>query len=882
MRVNETEAKERNKYVSASQVHGSRSPVIKLQKPVDAVPAKLSLADYQEIPRIPRNCVRRQRLFDKFEILSDVTIVQSLPGRGKSIALADWASYRRSMGDKIVWINATAETMTSSVHRTLTVELHKEQSQKKSTQRTIVVVDDAHAVALDTSGEELLADLAQLPDCHLVFGTSHELKVEVSALLSGLSVNRISGQDLLITQAEICELAEAWGLPVSVERAAELLTLTGGWLWVLQLVLNGSVADYGSISGGPVWDIAKQEVLSSIRVPELLEIAQSIALLEVIDLESVTALKNAAVGLLPGWDAYEPSDAIFALQRSGQILPLAESEGRSWIFPKFVRNCLRVDIENQIPGISASIHGTLAEFFENQASADLIGKVFIHARLGERWDVLSRVYAAYGSWGCHQFRDEAKVAFDSVPLEIQESFPAIALAIASVDDNQLKSSPFAVEASVSTGSVKHLTDFVVQESTPAVAAVNATAIVEALQVQGQLGQALEFLEWALQHLDASRSNALTPLNRATLYFQHSRLLFMLNRTDESIEPAQTAFDYSKSLSTKTIRCLAAGQLALIYTLKNQYLLAKSWVEAAEEVVATLFPQETAAVQPLKLAKAFLAIEQLDSDSATKYLKQASEHCSETGLDSIIAVAESELSLISGQSSEYLLRALHEKTLAPDIQPLSGEHPVADSFVPLLIADGHLNRVSRVLADYQPTSAKFSVHKSYLLLLAGEYERAWILAGKVPFERHTPRDQVQLQLTIAVAALEMGDQKSAQTAAIRAHQIAKMTRSYFALAKFQSETLQQLADLAEISWGNANQQRFGIAYPNETQLVRLSEREGVVLRALQEFDTFPSIAAHLFVSVNTVKKQIHNVYRKLGVNSKQAALARGIELGLCDV
>src|SRR5438270_13568981 len=60
---------------------------------------------------------------------------------------------------------------------------------------------------------------------------------------------------------------------------------------------------------------------------------------------------------------------------------------------------------------------------------------------------------------------------------------------------------------------------------------------------------------------------------------------------------------------------------------------------------------------------------------------------------------------------------------------------------------------------------------------------------------------------------------------------------------------------------------------------LSERELEVLRLLGTDLKGPEIAGELMVSPNTVKTHIKNIYTKLGVNTRRAAVRRGTELAL---
>jgi LuxR family transcriptional regulator, maltose regulon positive regulatory protein len=60
---------------------------------------------------------------------------------------------------------------------------------------------------------------------------------------------------------------------------------------------------------------------------------------------------------------------------------------------------------------------------------------------------------------------------------------------------------------------------------------------------------------------------------------------------------------------------------------------------------------------------------------------------------------------------------------------------------------------------------------------------------------------------------------------------------------------------------------------------LSERERDVLRLLGTDLSGPEMASHLMVSLNTLRTHTKNIYDKLGVNNRRAAVRRAEELGL---
>jgi LuxR family maltose regulon positive regulatory protein len=60
---------------------------------------------------------------------------------------------------------------------------------------------------------------------------------------------------------------------------------------------------------------------------------------------------------------------------------------------------------------------------------------------------------------------------------------------------------------------------------------------------------------------------------------------------------------------------------------------------------------------------------------------------------------------------------------------------------------------------------------------------------------------------------------------------------------------------------------------------LSERERAVLRLLRSELSGPEIARELFISLNTLRTHTKNIYAKLGVNNRRAAVRRAEELDL---
>ena len=58
--------------------------------------------------------------------------------------------------------------------------------------------------------------------------------------------------------------------------------------------------------------------------------------------------------------------------------------------------------------------------------------------------------------------------------------------------------------------------------------------------------------------------------------------------------------------------------------------------------------------------------------------------------------------------------------------------------------------------------------------------------------------------------------------------------------------------------------------------KISEREAAVLNLVVKGETNTAIAEHLFISVNTVKNHLKNIYKKMSVSSRAQAVAKYLE------
>jgi LuxR family transcriptional regulator, maltose regulon positive regulatory protein len=124
---------------------------------------------------------------------------------------------------------------------------------------------------------------------------------------------------------------------------------------------------------------------------------------------------------------------------------------------------------------------------------------------------------------------------------------------------------------------------------------------------------------------------------------------------------------------------------------------------------------------------------------------------------------------------------------------------------------------------------------------------------------------ETRITLARAALRLGDVTAARTLLAEATQLMQSTPDATTLRAWLEDTRSQL-EAATLSAG---------------ETCALTTAELRVLRLLPTHLSFPAIASRLYVSPNTVKTHARAVYRKLDASSRSEAVAHALAAGLLD-
>jgi ATP/maltotriose-dependent transcriptional regulator MalT len=330
----------------------------------------------------------------------------------------------------------------------------------------------------------------------------------------------------------------------------------------------------------------------------------------------------------------------------------------------------------------------------------------------------------------------------------------------------------------------------------------------------------------------------------------------------------SAYSYMGSLNTVLLAeaCYEQNDLTQAETLlqdRFEYIDNESVVEVAYASYRVL---------------ARLQILQADLDAGLNVIRLGKESASETGLPRLVALlcALEVHSLIQAGKSEEAQAVAHdsgfdESSLKPDIGPAFHEiHELV--IAELLLDQGQPERALQVL---DPNVARLEGEGRLRRLMEV------MLLRCCAQQRLQQRDEALASLGRAV---EIGAQGGFYRVFLDAnsdiHQLLK-TLVKMGAGELTANVLEFLEKLdASLQYSEASQRR--VVVPGEAAGVvfeTLTKRERQMLDTISGGETNKEIADALFISEQTVKWHLHQLYQKLGVKNRTSAIARARHLKL---
>lgn len=336
--------------------------------------------------------------------------------------------------------------------------------------------------------------------------------------------------------------------------------------------------------------------------------------------------------------------------------------------------------------------------------------------------------------------------------------------------------------------------------------------------------------------------------------------------------------YGLAQGTTVAADRAAEAIALVRALEGEAEHASNWLASLEG--------RTSGTAGL-VARALVSIGRLDSRDARHWLSLLADVRDNDEFWAFAAHAENRYGLYWGDPVET--DADLDRTWAEH-----GDRLVDGSTAQLLLTSdaadlaiilGQLSRAETALEKSPARSTWIAVSRARLALLASNPKHALLFILEGQARGRTERyGQLDLAVLRAATELALGRDTDATASLLRAIKQSEKSGVIVPFRLLPEQTLEQLAALhPDAARFVAAHELTGTSYlaPYQAVAGALSERELVVLRALDPGATVEQVAKKLFVASNTVKAQLRSIYRKLNVSTRTEALLVAAELGLLD-
>jgi len=756
-----------------------------------------------------------------------------------------------------------------------------------------LVLDDLH----DLRDEQVVRQIELLlgsapPQLRLVLLTRRDLRLGLHRLRLEGELTEVRGEELRFTVSESRALLEAAGVRLSDGALESLVGTTEGWVAGLRLAALSLARDpdperlAAGFSGRDrgVADYLLAEVLE--RQPE--EVTR--LLLRTSSLERVSGpLANRLTG-------YPGSERIlWELEDAGAFVVALDAE-RSWfryhrLFADLLALELRRTAPQELPGLHTIAAGWLAEHGHPV-------EAIRHAQAAENWGLATRLLA--DNW--HSMWLDGRSA---TRRELLSGFPAGM----AVRDPELVA--LAASARLTAGSLDEAGRYLaLAERMSASVPEQRRGRFKVLLVLVRLALArarndLEVVAEQAQRLLALADSPGTIDARVGDEGWRATALINLGGAEDWAGQLQAAerhleqgLDEARRIGRPMLELQALSHLALLSLLRDRTIGERRAREAIELGRAHGWEETGSALASAYLALGFAALYRGQLAEAEGWLDRAESRLrrfAEPTTEMMLYAARALLEFARGRYED----AMTAQRAAEGIERgLATRHILAiraqARTLEVLVHTGETELVQRALDDMDDdvrATGEMRVVQAELRLAQDDPERAAaalapIFAGASPLEF----SGWQIQALLLTASVEdaRGDTGASSRALERALDLAEPDGLLLPFllhptpdllerhSRLRSTHASLISEILDLLAGRTSAVRPDDAEPLQEPLTGGELR---VLRYLPTNLPAPEIAAELFVSLNTIRTHLRNIYAKLGVHGRTDAVKRARELGL---
>ena len=477
---------------------------------------------------------------------------------------------------------------------------------------------------------------------------------------------------------------------------------------------------------------------------------------------------------------------------------------------------------------------------------------------------------------------------DSAPQELWQSDPWLvtcyAASFRSVEATNRSAALPYFEASLA----------LLDPATPAI--VRATHHVHhaaALRSLGRLDDALASITIASSTVESADVIPLAKRIPLTAQIALHRGAIFLHRGD--FDRAKSDYRVAGSLAEKNLSVAdqleVFGGLALIQYLLGNFEQALNCVARAESAGASQELRSSRFNAPALATELLIAVNQQGSEFAHGKIAKLQLSTVESDWEPLGLFAQAFAEYFAGHpydGLDLLRSAQHSLDEWNPVNFVAAE--IGELRAKTFLQLGDLGAAWDVLGQLTPTQHHTVCPNRLIANLrfaAGDYRGALDALHECTAlgDAHSTRTLADVFLFTAAANYRLSSEETSDVAFDRSLRLVARNRLLSPWRLFPSETLQSLlgraATRSQPHEVDALISRLGGATvaTHRSVSLSLSNRERAIARELIRGSSSAEIAQSLFISVNTVKSHLKNIYRKLGVTSRADAVYKSRELGL---
>ncbi len=861
-------------------------------------------------PPLPRGVVPRPRLARRLDQVSaaGVGLIVASAGSGKSVLLQQWVHGRPDL--RVAWLSLTsrhddgvvfARALVSAMEVPVAgldasiVQLVKSGGAalgapfinafraelEAVADGLVIVLEDLHTLTNAHLVEDLGTLVASLPSTsRVIVTTRRDLPWNLRQLRLDGRLVELRGADLAFGPDEARQLVTAVSRrELTDDQVAALVDRTDGWAVGLQLAAitlqnETDVAEFIESFAGTdrlVADYLLQEVIQQQDT----DVQQFLLRTSVLDeltadlCDAVTGAGNAAAML--GRLA----------ERSLFLIPL-DGSGERFRYHHLFADVLTSRLRSTDPAAAAETHTAAAQWLidhgrEEQAIPQLIAA-------GEH----DRAFECITHIGHRLFERGEAATLVRWLAQIEGSSPT---APAAVGINLLAAYITADQGPAAAETYRRVirrTDLTTGERT-ASDALYAILVYRDLPPDVALKTANDVLDAIplLDREDVSDFLGIGGLDSIQVMAEYSAAIarFLQGDVHDSADALERALSLP-GMRYPVWRIYTMGSLALIRAWVGRDTEALQLADAAIDAARTLALATHPGVTHAHMAAALVYLDRLDPDRAAAHLSQSNLQNQrrtssvvyfdfQRSLDARLAV------LTEGPTPTLaILRAPAASAHEPDVLI----HANRDLQVQLLVGDGQIAEAEALL-DNAPDAPEPLAARVDLALAKGDVADASALLDCWDPPQHDLRSTIRHLLRAGVVTDAEGDHRAAKaalrTAVARAEpeQLRWPFLEVPAALRILQRAPQHHSPLVNEVLLRAATDLDGAARAQASLIESLTDRELAVLEYLPGRLKNQEIATELYVSVNTLKSHLRNIYRKLGVADRDEAVTKATDIGL---